>query len=59
MAYLEEAHFGLTRMAWNGGNRFWPDWERFGIKEVGFGLTGMSWNEGSKSVLAGLEWFGL
>jgi hypothetical protein len=49
---MEEIVFGLTGMVWNGGGRFWPDWnglewgklilaglEGLGIEEVGFGLT--------------------
>jgi hypothetical protein len=58
---MEEVGFYLTGIAWNGGDRFWPDWnsleckqsflvglEWLGIEEVGFGLTGMDWNGGSR-----------
>jgi hypothetical protein len=57
---MEEVGFGQTGMAWNGGSRFWPDWnglerrksilarlEWLGMKEVGFGLTEIASNEGS------------
>jgi hypothetical protein len=23
---IEEVGFGLSRIAWNGGSQFWPDW---------------------------------
>jgi hypothetical protein len=51
--------FCLTKMAWNGGSRFWParlEWH--GMKEVSFGPTGIAWNRGSRfwPDLNVLEW---
>jgi hypothetical protein len=58
---MEEFGFGLTEMAGNEGNQFWPEWnglewrklvvarlEWLGIEEVSFGLTEMPGNEGSR-----------
>jgi hypothetical protein len=40
---MEEVGFGWSRMAWNGGSQFWPDWNslewRKLVAEVDFGLT--------------------
>jgi hypothetical protein len=41
---------GLTGIAWNGGSRFWPDWNglEVRIEEICFGLNGLAWNGGSQ-----------
>jgi hypothetical protein len=57
---MKEVGFVPTGMAWNGGKRFWPDWngwekkksflaglEWFGMEEVSFVPIGMAWNGGS------------
>jgi hypothetical protein len=40
---MEEVGFGLSRMAWNGGSQFWPDWISLEWRKlvvgVDFGLT--------------------
>jgi hypothetical protein len=61
---MEEVAFGLSRMAWNGGCQFWPDWNSVewrksvlaclewpGMEDVSFGLSGIAWN--------GRSWFDL
>jgi hypothetical protein len=47
---MEEVRFGLSRMAWNGGSQFWPDWNSLEWKKLV--LTRLEWLEMKKSVLA-------